>query len=277
MQPFRCSTSFNLHTSKFLQTSRNKFKAWKPERRELSGHHQNTLFNFCDNLNVNYCIYPEKKDLHWFHCKHLIDLTDNLHKLGSDWWLVLLSSPSLSCISWCSCRFTHAGLCIWGPPIHGRSCTWTHNTGSFMLLRQTAQCTAMTKQGSCALPHIPLACSMNADHPPPTPPKHCQASLTGTIPPQHTLRPRPYTHLICRQTPHLSRRPLAVPSEYIKKSSPLSGSSWPCYTKCYCHRESCTAAATVKDLITAKREAYRRFEHREPHGMTASSHRVTDY
>lgn len=72
-----------------------------------------------------------------------------------------------------------------------------------MLLRPTAQCTAMTKQGSCAFPHIPLACSMNADQPapPPTtdatsPPKHYQASLTGTIPPPTPLPSLPLPTLL---------------------------------------------------------------------------------
>lgn len=131
-----------------------------------------------------------------------------------------------SCISCSSCRFAHAGSCIWGPAgpwevLHMNTHTHTHNTGSFMLPRQTAQCTAMTKQGSCALPHIPLARSMNADRPPPPRPK----TLPGFPYRHHTSQNTPYTHLTCRQTPHLSRRPLAAPSDYIKKSSPLSGLS----------------------------------------------------
>lgn len=173
--------------------------------------------------------------------------------------------PSLCCISWRSCRFIHAGLSIWAPLIHGRSRTWTHNTGSFMLLGQTAQCTAMTKQGSCALPNIPLACSMKADRPPPlsiTPPPTPSKTLPGFPYRHHTSQHTSYTLLKCRQTPHLCHRPLAVPSDYIKKSSPLSGSSWPCYTKCYCQgqpvRGELHAAATVGGLITAKWDTYRR-------------------
>ena len=84
----------------------------------------------------------------------------------------------------------------------------------------------------CISPHIPLVCSMN------TVPHQPLQNITR-LPLQAPNHPLPFSlspnpHLICRQAPHLSRRPLAVPSDYIKKSSPLSGPSWPCYTKCYC-------------------------------------------
>lgn len=134
---------------------------------------------------------------------------------------------SLSCISRCPCRFIHAGLCIWGPQIHGRSCsTNTHNTGSFMILQQTAQCTAMTKQGSCALAHIPPACSMNADHPHSPPPPQQPPHNIARLPLQAPYLPTPpsYADSPC------SSAAVRSPSDYIKKSSPLSGPSWPCYT-----------------------------------------------
>lgn len=60
-----------------------------------------------------------------------------------------------------------------------------------MLPGETAQRTAMTKQGSCARTHIPLACKPN--QPPPPEKKHFQASLPGTIPPD--------THLSARHHP----------------------------------------------------------------------------
>lgn len=161
-------------------------------------------------------------------------MSHNLNKLGSDWWPVLLSSSAIAALAAAHVGSLMLGRASGARRVHGRSCTWTHththNTGSFMLPRQTAQCTAMTKQGSCALPHIPLARSMNADRPPPPRPK----TLPGFPYRHHTSQNTPYTHLTCRQTPHLSRRPLAAPSDYIKKSSPLSGLSWPGYTKCHC-------------------------------------------
>lgn len=56
-----------------------------------------------------------------------------------------------------------------------------------MLPAETAPRTAVTKQGSCALAHIPLACAQKHQPAPPQRPQHFQASLTGTIP----LRPTP--------------------------------------------------------------------------------------
>lgn len=74
-------------------------------------------------------------------------MSHNKIELESDWWLVLLSIPALT--AWWVC--IHAGLCILGLQIHGRSCTWTHNTGSFMLLRQ---CSAQLWQNRAAV-HFP--------------------------------------------------------------------------------------------------------------------------
>lgn len=84
-----------------------------------------------------------------------------------------------------------------------------------MLLAQTAQCAAMTEQGSCALPNIPLE----------PPPLHRPLQNTGRLSLQAPYLPTHTTH----------RPPLAVTDDHIKKSSPLSGSSWPCYSKCCCH------------------------------------------
>lgn len=158
--------------------------------------------------------------------------------------------PSLSCISWCSCRFIHAGLCIWGAQIHGRSCTWTHNTGSFMLLRQTAQCTAMTKQGSCALPNIPLACSMNAEPP-------CK-TLPGFPYMHHTSQHTPRTlHTPRMQTDSPPQPPSTCPLATLRNHHPCQVQADPAILSATVRvswsRVSCMAAATVEDLITEMR------------------------
>lgn len=78
---------------------------------------------------------------------------------------------------------------------------------------------------------------INPPPPPRTPPALQNITRLPLQAPYHPPPPpfsTPTYLTVCGQTSHLSRRPLAAPSDYIKKSSPLSGPSWPCYTKCYC-------------------------------------------
>lgn len=138
-----------------------------------------------------------------------------------------------------------------------------------MLLRRTAQCTAMTKQGSCALPHIPLACSMNAHHPPPPPllssrqPSPPQKTLPGFRYRHHTSRhtPRPYTHFTRRQAP--PPPPPDVHSPWplttLRNHHPCQVHADPAILSATVRVSWSGAAATVGDVITAESEAYRRW------------------
>lgn len=183
-----------------------------------------------------------------------------------------------SCISCSSCRFAQAGSCIWGPAgpwevLHMNTHTHTHNTGSFMLPRQTAQCTAMTKQGSCALPHIPLARSMNADRPPPPVQKHCQAFLTGTIPPKTHPTPTSLAdRLPTSAAVHSPRPPIT-----LRNHRPCQVWADPAILSATVRVSWCTAAATVGDLITPTWEIYRRWSIKSVVEWLCIWRRVTDY
>lgn len=135
-------------------------------------------------------------------------MSHNVNKPGSDWCLVLLSRPGRSC----SCRFIHAGSSIWGLLVHGRSCTRTLAALCYSHRQHSAQ----PWQNRAAV--------------------HSQTFLWNrplSIAPSKTLTGYPYRHHTSQHTTH--RPPLAVTYDHIKKSSPLSGSSWPCYSKCCCH------------------------------------------
>lgn len=135
-----------------------------------------------------------------------------------------------SCISCSSCRFAHAGSCIWGPAGPWEVLHMNTHTTLAALCYPDRQHSAQLWQNRAAVHfHTFLwpAPWTQIDAPRPK-------TLTGFPYRHHTSQNTPYTHLTCRQTPHLSRCPLAAPSDYIKKSSPLSGLSWPGYTKCHC-------------------------------------------
>lgn len=84
----------------------------------------------------------------------------------------------------CQRRVQH----LWGQGeslIHGRSCSLMHNTGSFIFPGWTAQCTAMTKQGSCATFLWPSKWKLTAPHHPlsaPQPPNPANPTLAETLP-----------------------------------------------------------------------------------------------
>lgn len=183
----------------------------------------------------------------WFdvHYAYITELTDwNWNKLVSVWWLMLSSNPCF--ISWLIMLGCASGA---HGPLGGL--THEHTTLAALCYSQTAQCTAMTKQGSCAFPHIPPACSINADRLPAT--QHCQVSLTDTIPPKTHPHPAPTSYADGRPCSAAVHMPWPLT---IKKSSPLSGPSWPCYTKCYCQgqlvqgqlRSYCTVLYTQRAL-----------------------------
>lgn len=130
-----------------------------------------------------------------------------------------------SCISCSSCRFAHAGSCIWGPAgpwevLHMN--THTHTQHWQLYVTQTDSTVhSYDKTGQLCTPtHSSGPLHERRSTPPPRP-----KTLPGFPYRHHTSQNTPYTHLTCRQTPHLSRRPLTAPSDYIKKSSPLSGLS----------------------------------------------------
>lgn len=176
-------------------------------------------------------------------------MSHNLNKLGSDWWLVLLSSLALAVLVGAhvgSFTLGWASGARWsmGGPAHERTTLaalcYSHRQHSAQPWQNRAAVHSQTFL--VPAPWAPLSI---------TPPKHWQASLTGTKPPNTHPTPSSNTDRL----PTSTTAHFAVPCDYMKKSSPLSGSSWPCYTKCYCQGELVPgerhAAATVGDLIIA--------------------------
>lgn len=150
-------------------------------------------------------------------------MSHNWNKLASDWWLVLLSSPALAALFGAHVGSFMLGCAsgarrAMGGPAHERTTL-------------AALCSDSDRQHSAQLWQIRAAVHFHTFlrpaprtqiTPPPSisrPPNTLQSFRYRHHTSQHTAIP--YTHLICRRTPHLSRRPL----DYIKKSSPLSGRS----------------------------------------------------
>lgn len=94
-----------------------------------------------------------------------------------------------SCISCSSCRFAHAGSCIWGPAgpwevLHMN--THTHTQHWQLYVTQTDSTVhSYDKTGQlCTSTHSSGPLHERRSTPPPPVQKHWQAFLTGTIPPK---------------------------------------------------------------------------------------------
>lgn len=129
-----------------------------------------------------------------------------------------------------------------------------------MLPGETAQRTAVTKQGSCALTRIPLACSTKPNQHPPPPQKKTLPGFPYRHPSSRPAAPRP--------TPPSSNADRLATSASVRSLRPLATlrNHHPCHVRTdpakvvpsggSADAGQRRAAATVEDSVTAQNETH---------------------
>ena len=133
----------------------------------------------------------------------------------------------------------------------GQLCTSTHSSGPLHERRST--------------PSLPII----------KPPvqKHCQASLTGTIPPK--THPTPTSH--ADRLPSSAAVHSPRPPTTLRNHRPCQVWADPAILSATVRVSWCTAAATVGDLVTPTWETYRRWSIKSVMEWLCIWRRVTDY